>query len=73
MDAYEARMLARAEIEDMTARLVAEFDAVPPGTVIGHVARAREELLRAGVRDGLAPAIESKARSRLGRLMTPHV
>lgn len=73
MDAFEARHATRDALHDITTRLVAEFHHLPPGAVMGYVARAREDLLRAGVRDGLAPAAESMARARLARALAPHV
>jgi hypothetical protein len=63
---YEARQEGREELRSGTAALIAEFaDSVPAGTVIRYVARAREELLRAGVRHGLAIATEAAARRQL--------
>jgi hypothetical protein len=65
-DRYDARVIARAELRDATTRLVAEFaGALPAGTVVGTMVRAREELLRNGVRDGLVTATEALARDRL--------
>ena len=57
----------------MTASLVAEYAGqVPAGTVIRCVAQAREQLLRADVRHGLAVAVESMARSRLRTMGQAH-
>ena len=72
MEAYEARRAARDALREVTARLVAEFATLPPGSVIGAVARAREDLLRAGVRDGLAFAAEAMARLRLSSVTGAH-
>lgn len=60
-------MLALADL------LIAEFShALPAGTVIRQVSRAREELLVAGVRAGLVAATETMARHRLVALVPPH-
>lgn len=62
----EARRVARAELSLVVDDLVAEFDGrLPPGVVIGQVARSREHLLGLGVRSGLAAATEAMARIRL--------
>ena len=51
-----------------TESLVREFHPVlPAGTVIRAVTRCRTELLRAGVRRGLAGATEARVRAQLGR------
>ncbi len=56
-------LLARTEF------LVREFHPVlPAGTVIRAVTRCRAELLRAGVRRGLAGITESRVRAQLGRV-----
>lgn len=65
MYSFEARLAAREALYVVTLDLVAEFAHLPAGTVIGLVGRAREDLLRAGVRDGLVDATESLARSWL--------
>jgi hypothetical protein len=57
------------EYEDLLARtetLIHEFQlSLPAGTVITTVQRCRNELVRTGVRRGLAIAAEAMARSRL--------
>jgi hypothetical protein len=63
------------EHEDLlagTETLVREFQAsMPAGTVITTVVSCRNELMRTGVRQGLAIAAEAMARSRLlGRATT---
>jgi hypothetical protein len=69
----EARRVARAELIAVTETLIAEFaGSVPAGTVIRHLALAREQLLAAGVRAGLAAAAEAMARLRLATLVVPH-
>lgn len=50
-----------------TELLVRELEPVPAGVVIACVVRCRDELMRAGVRTGLAVAAESMARARLER------
>lgn len=56
----------RRALETATAELISELkDSVPPGTVMATVARCRGELVRAGVRDGLAREAEAMARQRL--------
>lgn len=54
-------LLRRTEV------LVRELEPVPAGVVIACVVRCRDELMRAGVRTGLAVAAESMARARLQR------
>lgn len=57
----------RRHLTDVTEVLVREaYPARSAGTVIACVLRCREELLRAGVRAGLADAAETMARARLG-------
>jgi hypothetical protein len=71
--AVELRWHPRQEIREVTRSLVAEFAGlVPAGTVIRCVARAWEQLLRSGVRAGLAAAAESSARLRLSGLVPAH-
>jgi hypothetical protein len=57
------------EYEDLLARtatLVREFEpSLSAGTVVTTVRRCRNELVRTGVRRGLAIAAEAMARSRL--------
>lgn len=56
----------RQDMRWVSDRLIAEFDGLlPAGTVIRHVARAREQLVVLGLRAGLAYATEAMARSRL--------
>ena len=63
---FEARQSVHADLAAVTDTLIAEHAGhVPAGTVIRCVAQAREQLLRAGVRAGLAIAVESMARTRL--------
>lgn len=70
---FEARRAARDEMTAVTDTLIAEFAGmVPAGTVIRHLALAREHLLDAGVRAGLAAAAETMARLRLMKLVAPH-
>lgn len=72
MEAFEARRAARDALSEVTTLLVAEFPTLPAGSVIGAVARAREDLLRAGVREGLVIAAEATARVRLAAVTSPH-
>ena len=70
---HDARQAAHEQLQVVTGSLICEFAAhLSPGTVIGHVARAREQLLGAGVRSGLAAAAESMARARLRQLLPLH-
>ncbi len=70
---YEARRSAAHELAAVTDMLIAEFAwALPAGTVVRRVARAREQLLDAGVRAGLAVAVETMARARLRELLPAH-
>lgn len=69
----EARRSSRRDLMAVTDRLIAEFaGALPPGTVMRHVCRAREHLLATGVRAGLAIAAETMARTRLRTLLSAH-
>lgn len=53
-----------------TEELVREFQPrLPAGTVIRTVTRCRDELLRSGVRRGLAGAAEDLARNQLRGLL----
>ena len=72
MNSFEARLATSEALHDATLRLIADFVDVPAGAVVRCVGRAREDLLRAGVRDGLVPATESMARAWLGRQSTAH-
>lgn len=72
MYSFEARLAARQALEHATLRLIAEFPSIPAGAVIQYVGRAREDLLRAGVRDDLVPATEAVARALLGARATAH-
>lgn len=57
---------ARREMAAITDALIEEFAGrVPPGTVHRAVARARYELLTAGVRHGLFEAVKTMAHTRL--------
>ena len=56
-------------VEAIAGQLVAEYrGALPPGAVLGCVARCRYQLRRAGVRAGLEHAVEAMARDRLRQL-----
>lgn len=69
----EARRSSRGDVMAVTDRLIAEFaGALPAGTVMRHVCRAREQLLATGVRAGLAVAAEAMARTRLRTLLSAH-
>jgi hypothetical protein len=73
MTKFEAREAARSELLSATSRLIAAFaGSLSAATVVRHIARAREELLRAGVRAGLAVAAESAAEARLLTLLPAH-
>ncbi|HWL35550.1 MAG TPA: hypothetical protein VNQ77_05100 [Frankiaceae bacterium] len=72
MYSFEARLAAREALYVMTLDLVAEFAHLPAGAVIGLVGRAREDLLRAGVRDGLVDATEAMARTWLNARAMAH-
>jgi hypothetical protein len=66
----EARRAAQSDLNAVIEVLVREFAAVvPAGAVISQVTLSRERLLRAGVRAGLAPAVEAMTRSRLRELL----
>ncbi len=68
-----ARRSAEHDLVAVTDLLIAEFAGIlPAGTVIRHVARAREQLLGSGVRTGLATAAEALARRRLSTLVPAH-
>lgn len=70
---HDARRAAYEELQAVTSGLIGEFAGhISAGAVIGHVARAREQLLGAGVRSGLAVAAESMARARLRNLLPVH-
>jgi hypothetical protein len=69
----QARRSAEQELVSVADCLIAEFAGVlPAGTVIRQVGRAREQLLAAGVRAGLAVAVEAMARTRLRTLIPAH-
>lgn len=72
MRSFETRHATREALHDVTVRLIADFTDVPAGTVINCVGRARENLLRVGVRDDLVPATESMARSWLSSVSSAH-
>lgn len=70
---HDARQAAYEELQAVISGLISEFaGSISAGTVIRHVARAREQLLGAGVRSGLAVAAESMARARLRQLLPVH-
>jgi hypothetical protein len=61
------------DLAETTASLIAEFAGLLPAeTVIRCISRAREQLLRSGVRAGLAVATESKSRMQLLELLPAH-
>jgi hypothetical protein len=67
------RHAMHAEMLTMTEQLIAEYAGVAPaGVVIAHVARAREHLLRTGIRQGLVAATEAAARLRLAGYVPAH-
>lgn len=69
MTAFEVRRSTFGDMTALSATLAAEFDdQVSAGTVIRAVAKAREQLLAAGVRAGLVAAVESMTRARLASL-----
>ena len=72
MNSFDARLATREALHEATLRLIADFSDLPAGAVIRCVGRAREDLLRAGVREGLVPATESMARSWLGSQSSAH-
>lgn len=73
MTDHLARQSGRAQMQAATDTLIREFGhLVPAATVIRQVARAREDLLTAGVRNGLAHAAEAMARARLQRIVPAH-
>lgn len=68
------RKMTRDELVVMTERLTAEFAGrVSPGTVRQCVYRSREQLLGAGIRDGIVRATESSARVQLTSVVGAHV
>ena len=70
---HGARRAAHGELQAVSSRLIAEFAGqLPAGTVIGQVARAREQLLTSGLTSGLAAAAEALARARLSQLLPVH-
>jgi hypothetical protein len=61
-----AIVIERKDLLTRTEDLIREFQPMlSAGTVIATVARCRDELVRSGVRAGLATAVESMARTRL--------
>jgi hypothetical protein len=71
--AVDPRRSSRQELRTVSIGLVAEFSGrVPAGEVLRCIARAREDLLRAGVDAGLAVAAESLARTRLLAIVPAH-
>ena len=68
-----ARHRARVEMQAATDTLIREFGhLVSAATVVRQLARAREDRLVAGVRNGLAHAAEAMARARLQRIVPAH-
>jgi len=69
----DQRWSTREDLQRVTDTLIAEFAGqLPAGTVIRCVAQARVQLLRSGVRSGLAVAAEAMARLRLSQLLRAH-
>jgi len=69
----ETRRATRQDLSEVTNSLIAEFAGrLPAGTIIRCVAQAREQLLRSGLRTGLAVAAESMARIRLSEILPAH-
>ncbi len=67
------RQALRDEMQALVERLVAEYAAtIPAGTVIRCVSRCREQLLRAGLRQGLVAATEAAARHQLSKKAPRH-
>lgn len=62
---HQIRVKTRAETHAVTLTLIAEFADLPAIVVRNCAARAREELLRTGVRSGLPVAVEAMTRQRL--------
>jgi hypothetical protein len=59
-------LATRDRLLDVAHELVREFDVdLPAGSVVRCVVRCRDELLRAGVREGLVEAVHAMARTRL--------
>jgi hypothetical protein len=70
MTRQEARRATHDELMAVVMSLIAEFSGqLPAGTVIRALAQAREQLLAAGVRTGLASAAEALAREQLSSLL----
>ena len=66
MESAATKRANRALMRELTERLIIEMrDVAPAGSVIRTVARCQENLLSAGVRQGLVPATEAMARTRL--------
>jgi hypothetical protein len=73
MSDHDNRRQTRSEMDAASTSLIRDFGhLVPVATVIRQLARAREELLTAGVCAGLAHAAEAMARSRLMRIVPAH-
>jgi hypothetical protein len=67
---FENRQSERAEMSAVTQRLVCEYAGqLPADSVIRCVARSREHLLRAGIRQGLTDATEAMAHALLRELV----
>ncbi len=68
-----ARQQTREQMREVSERLVAEFAAVVPADrVLSCIATAREELMRSGIRTGLAAATEASVRLRLSQTSPAH-
>jgi hypothetical protein len=62
---WQARRGAQTELLRVVDRLIAQFPDRCAGSIIGQVAAVREALLRAGMFESLAPAVEMLVRERL--------
>lgn len=72
MSEAAAIVVERKDLLVRTESLIREFHPqLSAGAVITTVTRCRDELVRAGVRAGLATAAESMARARLRTRVTP--
>lgn len=67
------RLAARAELEQLTHRLVADYAGrVSAGSVLRAVSRAYESLRQAGVNDDVVASVEVLVRLRLDRRFSAH-
>jgi hypothetical protein len=72
-NAIADRLTAQEDLLRLTDRLVAEFAAThAAGTVLNRVARARETLLAAGVRERLLSTVEAVVRAELTATTPTH-